>query len=288
MNEVKTRENGFNEEVIDLFRNGIPENWRDLILQHHVAPSSIPVESSMKFQEPPKEIESKEEKKEAVDRVESKPKRETKKRKRTEFRPPRMVVLDKPVETVCIDEELNVPVRRSSRHHQPPLPFWENSYMIYNERLGRSEVVIGPNSHVEMVDGHPAKQEQQPKIEVEDEDEDEDEEEMEDNESDDSDDEDETDSIIESKPKPKPKPKPSNRTSKLKSKSRLQTNTNSIQNSITVIKPTSKTKAKPKTVSKPKSEKPRKSATTVPKVPPKELHVHISPFLSYLVESGRD
>ena len=228
----------------------------------------------MKFQEPPKEIESKEEEKEVLDRVEPKPKRETKKRKGAEFRPPRMVVLDKPVESVCIDEELNVPVRRSSRHHQPPLPFWENSYMIYNERLGRSEVVIGPNSHVEMVDGHPAKQEQQPKIEVEDEDEDEDE--MEDEESDDSEDEDETDSMIEPKSKPKSKPKPSNRTSKLKSKSRLQTNMNSIKNSNTVIKPTSKTKSK--TVSKPKSQNPRKSATTVPKVPPKELHVHISSF----------
>ena len=233
----------------------------------------------MKFQEPPKETESK---KEALDRVGSKPKRETKKRKGAEFRPPRMVVLDKPVESVCIDEELNVPVRRSSRHHQPPLPFWENSYMIYNERLGRSEVVIGPNSHVEMVDGHPAKQEQQPQIEVEDEEEEEDE--MEDEESEDSEDEDETDSMIEPKPKPKAKVKPSNRTSKSKSKSksRLPTNTNSIQNSNTEIKPTSKTKSKvkskTKTVSKPKSQNPRKSATTVPKVPPKELHVHISSF----------
>lgn len=243
----------------------------------------------MKFQEPPKEIESK---KEALDRVESKPKRETKKRKGAEFRPPRMVVLDKPVESVCIDEELNVPVRRSSRHHQPPLPFWENSYMIYNERLGRSEVVIGPNSHVEMVDGHPAKQEQQPKIEVEDEDEDEEEEEdeMEDEDSEDSENEDETDSMIEPKPKAKAKAKakakPSNRTSK--SKSRLPTNTNSIQNGNTVLKPTSKSKskAKSKTVSKPKSQNPRKSATTVPKVPPKELHVHIYSFLSNLVESG--
>ena len=226
----------------------------------------------MKFQEPPKEIESK---KEALDRVESKPKRETKKRKGAEFRPPRMVVLDKPVESVCIDEELNVPVRRSSRHHQPPLPFWENSYMIYNERLGRSEVVIGPNSHVEMVDGHPAKQEQQPKIEVEDEEEEEDE--MEDEESEDSENEDETDSMIEPKPKAKAKAKvkASNRTSKLKS--RLPTNTNSIQNGNTVLKPTSKSKSKSKskTVSKPKSQNPRKSATTVPKVPPKELQVHV-------------
>ena len=244
----------------------------------------------MKFQEPPKEIESK---KEALDRVESKPKRETKKRKGAEFRPPRMVVLDKPVESVCIDEELNVPVRRSSRHHQPPLPFWENSYMIYNERLGRSEVVIGPNSHVEMVDGHPAKQEQQPKIEVEDEDEDEEEEEeedeMEDEESEDSENEDETDSMIEPKPKAKAKAKPSNRTSKLKSKSksRLPTNTDSIQNGNTEIKPTSKSKSKTKTVSKPKSQNPRKSATTVPKVPPKELHVHTYSFLSNLVESRR-
>lgn len=242
----------------------------------------------MKFQEPPKEIESK---KEALDRVESKPKRETKKRKGAEFRPPRMVVLDKPVESVCIDEELNVPVRRSSRHHQPPLPFWENSYMIYNERLGRSEVVIGPNSHVEMVDGHPAKQEQQPKIEVE-EDEDE-EDEMEDEESEDSENEDETDSMIEPKPKAKAKAKakPSNRTSKLKSKSksRLPTNTDSIQNGNTEIKPTSKSKSKSKskTVSKPKSQNPRKSATTVPKVPPKELHVHTYSFLSNLVESRR-
>lgn len=242
----------------------------------------------MKFQEPPKEIESK---KEALDRVESKPKRETKKRKGAEFRPPRMVVLDKPVESVCIDEELNVPVRRSSRHHQPPLPFWENSYMIYNERLGRSEVVIGPNSHVEMVDGHPAKQEQQPKIEVEDEDEEEEEDEMEDEESEDSENEDETDSMIEPKPKAKAKAKekakPSNRTSK--SKSRLPTNTNSIQNGNTVLKPTSKSKskAKSKTVSKPKSQNPRKSATTVPKVPPKELHVHTYSFLSNLVESRR-
>lgn len=242
----------------------------------------------MKFQEPPKEIESK---KEALDRVESKPKRETKKRKGAEFRPPRMVVLDKPVESVCIDEELNVPVRRSSRHHQPPLPFWENSYMIYNERLGRSEVVIGPNSHVEMVDGHPAKQEQQPKIEVEDEEEEEDEDEMEDEESEDSENEDETDSMIEPKPKAKAKAKekakPSNRTSK--SKSRLPTNTNSIQNGNTVLKPTSKSKskAKSKTVSKPKSQNPRKSATTVPKVPPKELHVHTYSFLSNLVESRR-
>ena len=239
----------------------------------------------MKFQEPPKEIESK---KEALDRVESKQKRETKKRKGAEFRPPRMVVLDKPVESVCIDEELNVPVRRSSRHHQPPLPFWENSYMIYNERLGRSEVVIGPNSHVEMVDGHPAKQEQQPKIEVEDEDEEEDEDEMEDEESEDSENEDETDSMIEpklkAKAKAKAKAKPSNRTSKLKlkskSKSRLPTNTDSIQNGNTVLKPTSKakSKAKSKTVSKPKSQNPRKSATTVPKVPPKELHVHTYSF----------
>lgn len=240
----------------------------------------------MKFQEPPKEIESK---KEALDRVESKPKRETKKRKGAEFRPPRMVVLDKPVESVCIDEELNVPVRRSSRHHQPPLPFWENSYMIYNERLGRSEVVIGPNSHVEMVDGHPAKQEQQPKIEVEEEDEEEEEDEMEDEESEDSENEDETDSMIESKPKAKAKAKPSNRTSKLKSKSksRLPTNTDSIQNGNTEIKPTSKSKSKTKTVSKPKSQNPRKSATTVPKVPPKELHVHTYSFLSNLVESRR-
>lgn len=240
----------------------------------------------MKFQEPPKETESK---KEALDRVESKPKRETKKRKGAEFRPPRMVVLDKPVESVCIDEELNVPVRRSSRHHQPPLPFWENSYMIYNERLGRSEVVIGPNSHVEMVDGHPAKQEQQPKIEVEEEDEEEEEDEMEDEESEDSENEDETDSMIESKPKAKAKAKPSNRTSKLKSKSksRLPTNTDSIQNGNTEIKPTSKSKSKTKTVSKPKSQNPRKSATTVPKVPPKELHVHTYSFLSNLVESRR-
>ena len=228
-----------------------------------------------------------------MDRVESKPKRETKKRKGAEFRPPRMVVLDKPVESVCIDEELNVPVRRSSRHHQPPLPFWENSYMIYNERLGRSEVVIGPNSHVEMVDGHPAKQEQQPKIEVEEDEEEEEEDEMEDEESEDSEDEDETDSMIEPKPKPKAKVKPSNRTSKSKSKSksRLPTNTNSIQNSNTEIKPTSKTKSKvkskTKTVSKPKSQNPRKSATTVPKVPPKELHVHTYSFLSNLVESRR-
>ena len=169
MSEVKTRENGFNEEVINSFRNGIPENWRDVILKHHVALSSIPVESSMKFQDPPKETESKVEEKEPLGRDVSKPKRQTKKRKGTEFRPPRMVVLDKPVEKVCIDEELNVPVRRSSRHHQPPLPFWENSYMIYNERLGRSEVVIGPNSHVEMVDGYSAKRGQQVKIEVEDE-----------------------------------------------------------------------------------------------------------------------
>lgn len=239
----------------------------------------------MKFQEPPKETESK---KEALDRVESKPKRETKKRKGAEFRPPRMVVLDKPVESVCIDEELNVPVRRSSRHHQPPLPFWENSYMIYNERLGRSEVVIGPNSHVEMVDGHPAKQEQQPKIEVEEEEEEEEEDEMEDEESEDSEDEDETDSMIEPKPKAKPKAKPSNRTSKLKSKSRLPTNTNSIQNGNTVLKPTSKSKpkAKSKTVSKPKSQNSRMSATTVPKVPPKELYVHVYFHLSNLVESG--
>ena len=82
MSEVKTRENGFNEEVINSFRNGIPENWRDMILKHHVALSSIPVESSMKFQDPPKETESKVEEKEPLNRDVSKPKRQTKKLKK--------------------------------------------------------------------------------------------------------------------------------------------------------------------------------------------------------------
>lgn len=298
MSEVKTRENGFNEEVINSFRNGIPENWRDVILKHHVALSSIPVESSMKFQDPPKETESKVEEKEPLDRDVSKPKRQTKKRKGTEFRPPRMVVLDKPVEKVCIDEELNVPVRRSSRHHQPPLPFWENSYMIYNERLGRSEVVIGPNSHVEMVDGYSTKREQQVKIEVEDEEEDEEEEIDDDNEIDESEDEDEDvdDSMIELKPKSKSKSKSKSTNQSLKpkpkskSKSKLQTNILNIQidknNNNTIIKPTTKTKSK--TVSKPKSQNSRKSTSTVPKVPPKELHVSVSFSLSNIVDSGRD
>lgn len=339
MNASKTRENGFSQEVIDSFRNGIPENWRDVIMQHYVAPSSISAESSMKPIESPKEIETKVDEKEGVNRVdekeavnrvdekevvnkveskpseapnesepkieedkkeeeekekeevsnptEPKPKQGAKKRKGSEFRPPRMVVLDAPVEKVCIDEELHVPVRRSSRHHQPPLPFWENSYMIYNERLGRSEVVIGPNSHVDMVDGRSSEREKHTKVEVQDDEDDEDEDVdvMGDDDVDESVDED--DSLIELKPKSKsshPHPKSKSK-SKSKPSSTSKSNpsgvqvSNSVQKKIrnTTSKSVSNTSTKTTSLSKSKSQMPR-SKTVNKKAPPKELNVGF-PFL---------
>ena len=153
MNEQKSIENGFCQEIVLSCRDGIPQNWRDILSEKYCKSfESIANEQSMMINELKRKSESPlqdNQTNKSVANTRSEKAASSKKKARTRSAyPTRTIVLEEPVERVEIDEELQIPVRRSSRHHQPPLPFWENSYMIYNERLGRSEVVIGPNSSV--------------------------------------------------------------------------------------------------------------------------------------------
>ena len=153
MNEQKSIENGFCQEIVLSCRDGIPQNWRDILSEKHCKPfESIVNEQSMMINELKKKSESpiqdNQTNKTVTNTSSGKAASSKKKTRAGSAHPARTIVLEEPEERVEIDEELHIPVRRSSRRHQPPLPFWENSYMIYNERLGRSEVVIGPNSSV--------------------------------------------------------------------------------------------------------------------------------------------
>ena len=153
MNEQKSIENGFCQEIVLSCRDGIPQNWRDILSEKHCKPfESVVNEQSMMVNELKKKNESpiqdNQTNKTVTNTSSGKAASSKKKTRAGSAHPTRTIVLEEPEERVEIDEELHIPVRRSSRHHQPPLPFWENSYMIYNERLGRSEVVIGPNSSV--------------------------------------------------------------------------------------------------------------------------------------------